>query len=126
MKLKTFTSSSRPDTIAQVSINKTGTFRFNSAAVQKLNLKPDTRIAIHQDEENPQDWYIEFNVKDGFLLREYKDEGLTLTCSATSAQKELFKALSQSKTFSCLLSLEPIEEKYHAIITSSLKVSARA
>ena len=76
MKLKSFNAAnskmySRGDeNLAMVSFNqKAGVVRINEAAANKIGLASEDQIMIHQDEENPQDWYIEKVKENGFTLR---------------------------------------------------------
>jgi hypothetical protein len=74
MKLKTFNilnvPNQRRQSAAMIGCNKkSGTFRFNEAAVLKMGLKNHNLIDFHQDEDDTEAWYLEVVKKDGFVLR---------------------------------------------------------
>jgi hypothetical protein len=79
MKLKEFnvenTVSERytPVQVPALGINvKSGLFRLNKAAAELIGAKVDELVVLHQDEEEPTDWYIEKVKEKGFKLR-FKD-----------------------------------------------------
>lgn len=69
MRLKTFNPENiGEDIIPMISINSNGIFRLNKAAVELLKLKEDEKVLFHQDEDEPEDWYISKDAENGFLF----------------------------------------------------------
>jgi hypothetical protein len=75
MKLKEFNSENCISSTSRVSAptimldTKTGGFRLNKAAVNHLALKAGAQVKFHQDEDNPDEWYVEVVKEKGFVLR---------------------------------------------------------
>lgn len=79
MKLKTFNIDTTPSIKTYkpcLSINlKTGLFALNPAAQDKFQLKANSTVSFHQDEDEPGNWYLEFGAKNGFKLRKAGNNG---------------------------------------------------
>lgn len=73
MKLITFTganSQKLSNGHPNIGVNqKTGVFNINKVAVERMNLKAEMQVILHQDEEEPANWYLEIVEEDGFCLR---------------------------------------------------------
>jgi hypothetical protein len=73
MKLTTLNSLTTPrvfaNGIAKISFTKAGTVYVNRYGVIATGFKPGDKVALSQDEDNPENWYIHLD-KDGFELRE--------------------------------------------------------
>lgn len=48
---------------------KTGRFIFNKTASELIGLKDKCQIVILQDEQEPEDWYLEIVKVSGFVIR---------------------------------------------------------
>jgi hypothetical protein len=76
MKLKVFnttniTSISNRDKKPFIQVNnKVGIFNINNSAADLLDLKDGDMVQLLQDEENPEDWFIEKVKEDGFVVRD--------------------------------------------------------
>jgi hypothetical protein len=75
MKLNTFTTVTMPKkmgrstgSLSKISFCKSGLIQLNKAACTNLALSPGDKIAIAQDEDDPNNWYL-FKHKEGFELR---------------------------------------------------------
>lgn len=81
------------------------------------------KVSLHQDEENPKDWFISKD-ENGIILKGKKEEGV-LIFHLTEAVKKIFTECEiTSKSISFVVSQTPIELnniKYYPIITSSAK-----
>ncbi len=91
---------------ASVGFNKAGTINLNEKACERLELKTGDKIAIAQDEESPENWYI-FKHEEGFDVRATSDKkGFVFNHS--SLCKEIFKffELSTDKSHRFLLAEE--------------------
>lgn len=74
-----------------------------------MEVKDGSCIAIHQDNENPADWYLEVLKADGIKLREKDTNGLLFNC--TSAIQSMMDEFSwEGVSMSCKISLTPNEE----------------
>ncbi len=49
---------------------KAGTFRINRTAVEKIKLKSDDCIVVHQNADEISEWYLEVVKVGGFILRQ--------------------------------------------------------
>jgi hypothetical protein len=69
MKLKTFNpENTGDDVIPMLSINSNGVFRLNKAAIELLKLNEGDKVLFHQDEDEPEDWYISKDAEKGFIF----------------------------------------------------------
>ena len=53
----------------RVTFGKSGIISFNPAACALLELKPDSKIALSQDEEEPDNWYFYLDKEAGYTVR---------------------------------------------------------
>ena len=115
MKLKTYNPEELPSARLTTPViglsSKSGTFRFNPTAVEKLGLKANNQIMIHQDEENPADWYLEIVKEKGFLARKKKTTGeFGLLIQSCPLVRKIFDSVDCKKiSGSILIGSEPIK-----------------
>ena len=108
---------------------KAGLISFSIGAEKLLDFKKGDKVIILQDEENPEDWYInKTQSKSGFALRIQDDQkGVTFNCSFIV--KRILDSLGfEGKSCSMPISKNPIDnngEKYYLIITSNINESSR-
>lgn len=75
MKLKKFTPETTPtlragSEIPTLHMNySSGVLTLNRGACEKLNIQPGDQVVLHQDEDEPQDWYLQVVKSGGFALR---------------------------------------------------------
>lgn len=132
MKLQSFNPDTLPGYIrtgrATLGVNfKTGLFNFSKSAVELLNIGAGSCIELHQDEENPADWYIQVaTAGNGFALRESKDKDLLFLNHTGLAKliKDCFEHEDvDPRSASFGISAEPIEHEdsklYGIIITTA-------
>lgn len=107
---------------------KAGLMNLSIELVKIMKLSDDSRISIHQDEENPEDWYLS-DSKDGFKLRSDKKGSkgnAALSFNNTTTVKALAKSLNiDSNYIKCKVGDEPIvvnKVKYYPIITKSVNI----
>ncbi|MEI8111143.1 MAG: hypothetical protein WCH59_09155 [Chitinophagia bacterium] len=126
MKLKTFNAE---NTFSQrqakpfISVSaKTGLFAFNRGAYELLALKSGDHVQFHQEEDSPENWYIE-KVKDGgFTLREYKETSLLI--NNTTLARTIFDSVDSEKMAGRLIIGEQVKigkQTLHTLVTASLK-----
>jgi|LakMenEpi03Aug12_release.lakeMendotaPanAssembly.Ray.scaffolds.fasta_scaffold1068438_1 hypothetical protein len=126
MKLKTFNaentfSQRQTKPFIQVS-QKTGLFGFNKAVNEILELKSGDQIQFHQDEENPDEWYIEKVKQGGFTLRDYKAKSLLF--NNTTLARKIFESVECEKRSGRLIIGEQVKvgkQTFFTLITASLK-----
>jgi hypothetical protein len=126
MKLKTFntenTYSKRESKPFILVSQKTGLFGFNKGVNQLLALKAGDQLQFHQDEENPDEWYLEKVKQGGFTLRDYK--GGSLLLNNTTLARKIFESVECEKRSGRLIigaELKVGKQTLHTIITASLK-----
>lgn len=54
---------------------KTGRFIFNKTAAELIGLKDKCQVVIHQDEQEPEDWYLEVVKTNGFIISNRERQG---------------------------------------------------
>lgn len=104
---------------------RTGYIVFSKELAFRFDLGKNNKVLFVQDEERPQDWYIEFSDDANafeIVLRERNDgRGPTTTYQVTSSfvVKQLLQSLKIGTTDAVRfkVSLEPTEENTYAIIT---------
>lgn len=109
MKLREFNAENTRNTRSgspAIGVNqKTGIFNCNKLAAEKLHLKNNDQVAFHQDEDAPENWYIEKVKTGGFVVRT-KDEGPILFNNSALA-RQIGEALSISGSYRMLVAGEP-------------------
>lgn len=55
---------------------KSGTITFNKSASKHFSLTAGMQVRFLQSQSDPQDWFIQFVKKDGFVIREAHDKGV--------------------------------------------------
>lgn len=129
MKLKSFNPETLPVSSkgkpAMYINSKAGMFHISATAAEKLELKEGDSIELHQDEEQPQDWYLS-KTKKGFGLRNKKkgsdEQGLNF--NNTALAKLIFESVGyKAQTGRVLFGAEPTVIKsvaYWPVITANL------
>jgi hypothetical protein len=115
MKLKTFSPENTGDnTIPTMSINSNAVFRLNKAAIDLLKLSENDKVLFHQDEDEPEDWYISKDKENGFLFNVEKARPNRYV-RITNLYKS-FKECFESSVFKFYISTEPIKSDKSNII----------
>jgi hypothetical protein len=104
---------------------KVGLFNFNKPACELMGLKKGDQIIIHQDEEDPENWFLEKVKQKGFTLRDKENVTKGLLFNNTT----LARAIGASVSFTgqsgrILIAGKPTEfekRKLWGLLTSSLK-----
>jgi hypothetical protein len=129
MKLKVFT----PETCGHTYTGKStlnvnygsGVFTFSKAAVEQLKINAGMNCTVLQDEARPKDWYLKFEKKQGFQLRNAnKGESNALLFNNSYTAREIAKSLGINGNATYLIGAEPLmvdKELLWPIITSSAK-----
>lgn len=73
---------------------KSGLLRINKQACELLQLKDGDQVLFHQDEEEPENWYIEKVKKDGFALRSKSNVTPGLLFNNTKLVTEIFSSVA--------------------------------
>lgn len=132
MKLKEFnanncfSSKRRSEGAPCIAINvKVGLFRFNKPATELLGLDEGDQVLFHQDEEDPENWYIEKVDKNGFEVRIKAAIGKGVLFNNTALARQIFSSvLFNGLSGKCLLAGQPTEfkkRKLFGLITSNLR-----
>ncbi len=125
MKIKTYNSLNRcgRETKPKIRMGKTGYIYITKKVSAMMEISIGDKVSLHQDEENPKDWFISKD-ENGIILKGKKEEGV-LIFHLTEAVKKIFTECEiTSKSISFVVSQTPIELnniKYYPIITSSAK-----
>ena len=108
--MKTYNPTSTPTRVWRAPAlgvtSRTGVFTLNRAAINKLDLKPGDMVQFHQDEDNPEDWYIEKVKSNGFVLREAGKNNLCFN------SKPLALSIFESVAYEKPTGRMPIGEEY--------------
>lgn len=84
-----------------------GVITFNAAAAETMELKPEDKISLMQDEDHPENWYF-FKDPKGFAMRTaYDKKGLLFNHSAL--RKTFIEALEfdMEKSHNFIIAGEP-------------------
>lgn len=128
MKLKSFNaenSASAHKTGARVHINhSSGVFTLSDTAVNTIGLAAGDTVELHQDEEQPKDWYITKSEK-GFKLRDKNKDAKGMLCfNNVSVARELLSSINIDGNASMLIATEATSldgVELFAILTKSAK-----
>lgn len=106
---------------------RTGLFNFNQPACDLIGLSSEKQVVFHQDEEDPESWYVEVVKEKGFSARG-KDKSKGLMFNNTTISRSIFDSVSFiGRSGRILLSAEAEvigKRKLFALITASLKVKS--
>ncbi len=130
MKLKIFTKentghvrSSKPG----INLNTAGSFTLNKSAAEIMQLKVGDAVAIAQDEDDEDNWYV-FKCKsdEGFIVRPCNGKNIDggLSFNSSFIMRKILKAAGINHHTSMLISIEPNVDgkiKYYPIIISSAR-----
>lgn len=127
MKLKTFNTQNIQPTRSSspfIGINtKTGVFAINRTAAEAIGIKDGDQVQFHQEEDSPENWYIE-KVKDGgFTVRLANDRGILLF-NNTTLSRMIFASVECESVSGRVLVGEAIKsgkQTLSTLITASLK-----
>lgn len=129
MKLKTFNAETcivKRNGKPTVGINfKMGLFRFNKECCELIGLKEGAKVSLHQDEEEPTDWYLLVNDEKGFETRRKENVTPGLLFNNSSLAKQIAESTEyEGKSAALAIGKEAVkyEKKlYWPLITASLK-----
>lgn len=108
MKLKTFNPENTGDnTIPVLSINANGMFRLNKAAIDLLKLEETDKVLFHQDEDEPEDWYISKEKNNGFTFN--AEKARPNKYAKITHLYRIFVDCFETKVFKFYISIEPVK-----------------
>ncbi len=90
---------------------KTGVFNMNKLATELMGLKNGDGITIHQDEDQPENWYIEKAKTNGFITREKKDASGGLMFNNTTLARAIAEGGGCSGSFRLLIAGQPTKHE---------------
>lgn len=112
-----------------IRFNKAGACTISQAAVIELGLQSGDKIAIFQDQDTPEDWYMMVGDAGGFPLRDTGKDSKALAFNSAIMAKTIMDAFGMvdNKSVSFKLATEPTHVetqawggvKLYAIITAS-------
>ena len=104
---------------------KSGLFNFSPTAVAILQLKAGDQIVCHQEEEQPDTWYLEKVTANGFVLREKANITKGLIFNNTALARAIAGSVDMgSQGGKVIISGEPLKlgkRTLWIVITASLK-----
>ena len=100
-----------------INISKSGPMTFSKAIVRAMGLKNGMNVSFYQDLDNKIDWYVRVEI-EGIPIRM---SNITTVCSSASIAKEILDSIGLKRKVNVLVSIEPIEGGYYALITKSAK-----
>lgn len=110
MKLITFNNENLPNNragVPSIGVNqKTGLFNINSLAAEAMQLKEGQQVTFHQDEESPENWYLEVVSKNGFVLRKKENITAGLLFNNASLARTIGEAMGISGSFKMKIAAE--------------------
>lgn len=130
MKLVTFDTTnmvSQRKGDACISISRQGFNSISKNAVERTGFAEGDKIALHQDQENPEDWYMSLG-EDGFSLKASKDGGGLSFNSAAMSNAFLDALQIEENRVAFFIAGEPTtidEVDFWAILTSKPIVKKR-
>lgn len=97
MKLKTFNAYNMQKGAKNfrpfITLNiKSGVITVNRGAAELMGIKQGDGVQLHQDEDDPESWYIEKTKNGGFNLRHNKSK-TTLMFNNCSLVREIFQSM---------------------------------
>jgi hypothetical protein len=118
MKLKYFTEQTLPKQvgggmrgIARVTFGAAGAIVFNKEAGKLMSLKTGDRVALAQDEQDPENWYFFKDKNHGYEIRENKGNGWGFNHSLLIHAFLESRGLEKGKTLRALIAGQPTEMK---------------
>lgn len=132
MNLKIFdidSQFSRPESPASIHFNAKGIITLNTKAVEIMQLSVSDQIAIAQDPDNKEDWYILKNMESGFKLRAIGKGSKQLAFNCVKLVKEFQAAFELKSSISLQIKQQPIQHENYGdmwlILTQKAKDQAR-
>jgi hypothetical protein len=107
---------------SEIRFNRSGIITISKKACDCLGLDEGDMVKLHQDKKKKQDWYLEKVTMGGLKLKKnHKAGSVALTLQSSLICKEVLLSLGKDKPVKCPIAASPIEGKYYALLTSSLK-----
>lgn len=104
--------------VPSISINDHGIIRFNSAAREAIGLDENQEIAFFQDSDHKTDWFIR---KETGLRLQFNNTSKCVLCHNKQIAQSILKSLNIEFSTSMIMSVEPDDEGYYALITRSAR-----
>lgn len=100
-----------------VTLRKKGVCNINSALAELMKLKTGGSVALFQDENEPDNWYIAKDSKDGFAVRQsYDKQSTSVMFNASGAVKQIFEHFNYEETSArCVVGKEPVKDNGFAL-----------
>lgn len=138
MKLKTFNPETTPNQrlagkVAAVNLYfRSGIFSINQTACSMLELSSGDQVMLHQDEDAPEDWYIEKVSDGGYKTRSKSGEPYPIAFNNTALIREMVNSVEMEEgTTSCRIKIateatESDGKKLYGIIMTSAECKVKA
>lgn len=115
MKLKKFDSITAPslrgNRVPGLTLPQKGASHINPLLVDLMKLKPEQRVALFQDESDPDNWYIGKDGKEGFPVRQINQETTACSFNASGAVQKIFEHFCfEEAAARCVVGKEPVKE----------------
>lgn len=114
MKLKIFDTrmqNARPDAPPTLHLNSKGVITLNSKACEILHLQIGDQVAIAQDPENTEDWYIIPGLSSGFKLRGTGKGSTQLAFNCVKLTKEFLAAFDLKSNIKLEIVKTPVKHE---------------
>jgi hypothetical protein len=95
---------------------------FSTTLSRVLKIDMDSEINFYQDQKEPKNWFLK-KEKGGMKIRHGNGKKAAFLVAASSIARRLLDSCNLKKSTTFLVSTEPIQGNYYAIITSSAKNS---
>lgn len=135
MKLKTYTKEIQsgkrlPDPLPKIRFCRDGKIILNEALCALLNAKVESGVLFHQDEENPDEWFISVGKENmrSFTLWKHEKSSEKLRFSSKSLSGTILKSwkitLKPGESYELKIAPKPVEgyDNLYAILTRSAEI----
>ena len=130
MNLKAFNTENvkdhKPRGKAFISFHKNGMCRLSDEAAAIMQVQPGSQLQFNQDQDNPENWFMEVVKKDGFTVREASSSSSGLLFNAASIKRMIFESLNyQGENARIYLGEEVQYQKriLYTLVTAKLKAN---
>lgn len=129
MKLNSFAPDTVPEVIKRrstkpyLAMSAKGLVRISNSAAQKFGVKAKSKVVLHQDQDNEENWYLEV-AKESFELRDLHKPNNGLAFNCKYLVEKVFDSMSFVGSTGRVLVGEKINvggKSYWTLITQSLQ-----
>jgi hypothetical protein len=125
MRIKKIEKTTMRQSDSSISLNERGVITFSTGFCRTIGLDASLNAGFYQDEDRPNDWYVNFSTHEENALRQTANESKSVSCNNANVARSILKSIDRAKKSAIFkMSVNPTEEsgmKLYAIITKSTK-----